>query len=284
VLARPVAILLAVLAYLAGPAHADRIMGARAPRAWLGVGIESGEVGVRITEVVEDTPAFEAGLLVGDEILSVDGRRVGIPRELQTLIGGKPPGHEVLLRVLRDDRKFRLRVALEALPDRNEILRRRLVGKRAPAFEVEILNGKVKGKLADLRGKVVLVEFWATWCTVCLSTHPALSKLAAERGKDGLVVLAISQESRRQLERFVGKEKPTFSVARDRDRSVTAAYYATVVPQLVVIDRRGVVRYAGVSEDPATSGLTARQAVEANVTAATFAAERALRATRTSRK
>jgi len=266
-----------LLVLLLAPARAEQIMGAPETRVWLGVGIAAGEVGVLVTEVVDETPARTAGLLAGDEILSVDGRRVALPGELQRLILRKRVGSEVLLRVLRDGRAFRVRVELEAMPDANEVLRRRLVDKLAPSFDVKVLNGTAKGKLSDLRGKVVVVEFWATYCAACQATHAALSKAAAERAGKGLAVLAISGESESVLKHYLSKHVPAFSVARDTDGAASLAYYAVRLPTLVVIDRRGTVRFAGVSDDPRRTGLSAREAIEANVAAAVFAAERLLR-------
>jgi peroxiredoxin len=246
------------------------------PTAWLGVGIDRGEVGVLVTDVVDEAPAHTAGLLPGDEIVAIDGSRVAEPVDLQRRIRAKRAGQKVELRVLRDDRDFRVRVALEPMPDRNEILRRRLVDKPAPAFDLEVIGGNQKGALRDLRGKVVLVEFWSTFCAACEASHTALSELASSRARDGLAVLVISRESEAVLKHYLGKHRPEFTVARDADGEASKAFYAQEIPTLVVIDRRGIVRFAGVREDPARSRLSAREATEANVAAAIFAAERLL--------
>lgn len=271
---------LIALLCVAGSARAERIVRVAEPPAWIGVGIDSGEVGVVVTDVVEEAPAQAAGLLPGDEIFAVDGLRVAEPAELQQRIRSRHAGQEVVLGVLRDKRDFTVRVKLESMPDRNEILRRRLVDKPAPAFEVKVLDGRAKGKLSSLRGKVVLVEFWSTFCAACEATHASLSQLASSRARDGLVVLAISRESEASLKHYLNKHKPDFAVARDVDGEASKAFYAQEIPTLVVIDRRGIVRFAGVSEDPARSRLSAREAIEANVAAAIFAAKRILGAGR----
>jgi len=275
-LARHAAAALVALSCVAGPARAERIRGSVEPRAWIGVGIDSGDVGVLVTDVVDGGPAQSAGLLPGDEIMAVSGERVAEPIDLQRLIWSNRVGAKIELSVRRDDRAFKISATLEAMPDRNEILRRRLVDKPAPAFEVNVLNGDAKGKLSELRGKVVLVEFWSTYCVACKDGHAALSELASKRGRDGLVVLAISRESEAVLKHFLNKHQPAFAVASDVDDAVSNAYHAEELPTLVVIDQRGVVRFAAVSEDPARSGLSTRQAIEANVAAAMFAAERLL--------
>lgn len=280
--ARPAAIAFISFLCAAGSSRAEPIVRVAEPTAWIGVGIDSGEVGVVVTDVVEEAPAHAAGLLPGDEIFAVDGQRVAEPVELQQRIRARHVGQEVVLRVRRDKRDFTVRLKLEPMPDGNEILRRRLVDKPAPAFGVKVLGGSAAGKLSALRGKVVLVEFWSTFCAACEATHESLSELATARGRDGLVVLAVSRESEAALKHYLNKHKPAFAIARDADGAATKAFYAEELPTLVVIDRRGIVRFAGVSEDPARTRLSAREAVEANVAAAIFAAKRLLGARRSS--
>ena len=246
-------------------------------RVWIGVGIEVGEVGVLVTDVVEDAPAHAAGLLPGDEILAVDRIRVAEPVGLQRLVAGHHAGDEVELHVLRDRRHFRTRVELQLMPARDEILRRRLVDKPVPALEVEVLCGSIPGELAKLRGKVVLLHLFSTHCPSCQASHASLSDLASTRARDGLVVLAISGQPAETLEQLIKSERPAFAVARDPDGAAARSLYADRLPVFVVVDRRGIVRFAAASADPVReSGLSRQQAIEANLAAAVFAAERLL--------
>ncbi len=118
------------------------------------------------------------------------------------------------------------------------------VGAPAPAFDLERLQGREHGDLTALRGRVVLVEFWATYCGWCKSTHPDLAQFAAAQGKDGVAVLGISSQARGRLARYLASHRLGFTVLHDARRRVARRYGVRGTPTLVVIDRAGVVRFA----------------------------------------
>src|SRR5688572_3718320 len=84
-------------------------------------------------------------------------------------------------------------------------------GIAAPAFMGPDLGGR-QVELSSLRGKVVLLDFWATWCPPCVASMPHLQKLQDELGGRGLVVLGVNQEPGReeQVKRFLDRQKLTF--------------------------------------------------------------------------
>jgi peroxiredoxin len=253
------ALALVVVAVLARPGRADE--GERPP--WLGIGIEDGQRGVRITEVIEGTPAQHAGLAVGDEIVRLDGRALSTSDDLLTRLHGRANGAEVSIEVARGARRLRVRARLAPRLDEAEILERRLLDKPAPRFDLPRASGAGAGDLDRLAGKVVVIEFLATWCGACKSTYRALADLETRRRGDGLVVLGIGDESEAALRALASAERLPFAVLRDVGGSARRAFRVTDLPTIVVIDRAGVVRFAGVG-----AGLPVDHAV--------FAAERAL--------
>jgi peroxiredoxin len=255
----PAALALVVLALLARPGRADE--GERPP--WLGIGIEDGQRGVRITEVIEGTPAQHAGLAVGDEIVRLDGRALSTSDDLLTRLHGRASGAEVSIEVARGTRRLRVRARLAPRLDETEILERRLLDKPAPRFDLPLASGAGAGDLDRLAGKVVVIEFLATWCGACKTTYRALADLESRRRGEGLVVLGIGDESEAALRALASAERLPFAVLRDVGGSARRAYRVTDLPTIVVIDRAGVVRFAGVG-----AGLPVDHAV--------FAAERAL--------
>jgi peroxiredoxin len=117
------------------------------------------------------------------------------------------------------------------------------VGRAAPDFRLRTLDGG-DVRLSDLRGMVVLVNFWATWCGPCRDEAPVLAKLdAAERAR-GLVILGVDlQEAEGPVRAFVEEYRLQFPIALDRTGEVANAYRADKPPTSVLIDRQGVIRY-----------------------------------------
>ena len=123
-------------------------------------------------------------------------------------------------------------------------------GDVAPDFTVEMLDGK-KVALSSLRGKVVLVNFWATWCPPCRQEMSHLQKDIIDRfaGQD-LVVLPISRgEERKTVEQFIERMGYTFPIGLDRDQSIYKKYASNYIPRSVVVGKDGKVVYVAVGYD-----------------------------------
>lgn len=140
-----------------------------------------------------------------------------------------------------------------------------ILGSTAPEISVRTwINGEATN-LEAMRGRVVLLEFWATWCKPCAEMFPKLRKLDAEHRAGGLEVIALtrhymayrataeSQEEELALMSKVVREHDLgFRVGVAEDERTQELYGATGLPTLALIDRRGVVRYAhfGGGDDP----------------------------------
>ena len=118
-------------------------------------------------------------------------------------------------------------------------------GAPAPDFRVPRLLEAGEVSLKSLAGRVVVLDFWASWCGPCAKTLPRLSRLG--QGREGLAVLALSiDEDRGKALEFLGrKEKaaPGLTYLHDKRRAVAEAYDLGGMPSLVIVDRRGVLRY-----------------------------------------
>ena len=116
-----------------------------------------------------------------------------------------------------------------------------LVGKPAPDFTLELLGG-TKFHLAQNKGKVVILDFWATWCGPCLQAMPQVEHVAGEfRDRNVRLVAVNLQEEAKQISAMLERHKLKPEVALDRDGAVAEKYAANAIPQTVVIDRDGTI-------------------------------------------
>jgi thiol-disulfide isomerase/thioredoxin len=108
------------------------------------------------------------------------------------------------------------------------------------------LNGfELEGKLPEsLKGKVVLVDFWASWCAPCRESFPALEDLHKRLAAKGVVVIGVSvDEVRGEMERFLKKNPVTFTVLRDAKQRLVARAGVPTMPTSLLVDRTGRVRF-----------------------------------------
>jgi peroxiredoxin len=109
----------------------------------------------------------------------------------------------------------------------------------APDVELPDLSGR-PARLRDFRGRVVLLNFWATWCAPCREEMPALQLLAQELGPQGLTVVGVNvKEPRSKVEAFVREHELRFPVLLDADGRVGQAYQVFALPATFIVDRRG---------------------------------------------
>ena len=119
----------------------------------------------------------------------------------------------------------------------------------APEFALERLDDESELALASLRGKAVVVNFWASWCDPCRNEAPYLEQVWREnRDRDVVVVGLDSKDFRKDARRFVSRYGLTFPIAFDGAGAVSEDYGVTGYPETFVIDRKGRVVDAIVGE------------------------------------
>ena len=115
-------------------------------------------------------------------------------------------------------------------------------GGKAPDFTLETIDGRAKLSLSDLRGQVVVVDFWATWCAPCKRYLPRLAEL--EIAHDGVRVLAVNiDDERRNAVEFLKRNRIHLTALFDEKKEVVEEYGVSAMPSAFVIDKRGVVRF-----------------------------------------
>jgi peroxiredoxin len=125
-------------------------------------------------------------------------------------------------------------------------------GSVAPAFELpRVPETGAPIALDDLRGQVVLLNFWATWCKPCEEEMPAMQRLHEALADEGLALIAVSTDEESALvEEFVSRLGLRFPILWDPSKKTAEAYQAYRFPETLLIDREGVVveRYIGPRE------------------------------------
>jgi thiol-disulfide isomerase/thioredoxin len=112
------------------------------------------------------------------------------------------------------------------------------VGEAFPA----LAEFSLEGKLPELNGKVVVVDFWASWCGPCKEAFPTLKELQKKYGEKGLVIVAVSvDEDVDDMNKFVAKQKPEFTIVRDKTTKLATRLDLASIPTTYILDRSGKV-------------------------------------------
>ena len=225
------------------------------PKAWLGIGFEdaipssvpaeygamTSEGPVKIVQVFKGASADQAGLVVGDYLLGINGILLHGRKTLLDTVLSKKVGDLVELKLGRAGKILTQKLALSPKPEDMVALTRTLIGASAPEWNGTYYQGKL-GTLAQMKGKVVLLDFWATWCGPCRMTIPALQNLADKYREKGLVLVGISSEDRATLDAFREKTHQNYPLLQDPGQLTFRNYMAYAYPTLVFVDRKGIVQ------------------------------------------
>jgi thiol-disulfide isomerase/thioredoxin len=143
-----------------------------------------------------------------------------------------------------------------------EDLRKSMINEKAPVFALVDLNGK-RIDLGELKGKVVIVDFWATWCGPCKASFPGMQKMVNKYKDDPNVKFVFidtwerGDEKQKNAAEFIANNKYSFHVLMDNDDKVVAEFKVEGIPTKFVIDKNGMVRFKAVGFDGSDDKLMA---------------------------
>jgi cytochrome c biogenesis protein CcmG, thiol:disulfide interchange protein DsbE len=121
-------------------------------------------------------------------------------------------------------------------------------GDRAPDFKITTDDGRTVTR-TNFGGKVLVLNFWASWCAPCVSEAPSLEAFERQMGPQGVVVLGVSIDTNeKRYRQFLERFRITFPTARDPEANLSASYGTFLIPETYVIDSTGRVREKIISD------------------------------------
>lgn len=222
-------------------------------RAWLGIELGRGPGGaVLARHVARTSPADVAGVKDGDQIVAVEGKPIDVPREVVAKVAELGPEREMRLRIRRGGAESNVVAKLVAHPGEEEVVRRDKVGTFAPPWgTLTTTSGTLPASIQAARGRVVIVDFWASWCGPCKLVAPTLSGLQDRYGAQGLTVVGISNDEPAVAARTVQSLGIRYATGVEARSEATLAYGVRAIPTMYVIDKKGVVREVKIGFHPA---------------------------------
>ena len=190
------------------------------PKAWIGIAFldvptsaipsvyshKTVNGAVQIQKVIPGASGEQAGLKSEDYVLAINGVPLNGRTTLLKTVNSKSIGDVIELKIGRNGKSFLQKMALSPRPADMRAIAKTLIGSQAPELDGTFYANDC-GLLKENRDKVIILDFWATWCNPCRITLPSLEALYKKYRSKGLLIIGVSSESRSTLKPFQNPPK-----------------------------------------------------------------------------
>lgn len=200
-----------------------------------------GAAGVVVISVFPHSPAARAGLSAGDVLLQLGGEPVANPEQVMSWVAKRRAGDSAPVLIQRGIETRLLRAELEGAPDDEDRQRLRFIGTQAPDWGPTVTLQGPWTQLSETRGRVVLIEFWASYCAACRYLSPTLEAWHRRYRPEGLEVIGITvdtPELAQEVSRALGL---SYTLLVDSSGDAMRNYSAHQIPMIFLLNRSGVV-------------------------------------------
>jgi peroxiredoxin len=225
-----------------------------AGHAWLGVELDnkSAAKGARVAHVVRSSPAFAAGIHDDDVIVALDDQAMAGSDDVIRAVGRRAPRDTIKVGLVRAGSPVTVSVSLAPMPASDQMLKLDRVGSPAPSWKTSLstVSGEVPKTIEKLRGNVLVLDFWASWCVACKLTSRRLSAWQARYGAQGLSVIGITDDPVADAMQGASSFGMKYAIASDESYATQRAFGVRALPTVFVIDKKGTIRDVSVGYDP----------------------------------
>jgi thiol-disulfide isomerase/thioredoxin len=200
---------------------------------------------IEVGLVVKGSPASHYGVLTGDVFSHVDGVRVQRKEDFIEQIQGKGAGELIRLTRVRtngEQKTEEVTVMLAARPAERELQKNMFIGQPAPSFSYVDFETRTERSFVPEKGKVVLLDFWATWCGPCLMSMPDLRRIHKKYADRGLDIIGITDEPEAKIRPVARRFKIPYTLGSNRSYDAFQTYVVQALPTAYLIDSEGVIQ------------------------------------------